>query len=286
MSDEITRADEPTPPVVETDPHVALAKYMASPGYAMYLRLVLAIMSSIPWVGSLIGASAALSAEKEQGRVNSLLYQWLEEHEFRYKRLESTVTQMIERIDELGPAAKERVQEEGYLGLVRRGFRVWDEASTDEKRDFVRRTLTHAAGTRICSDDVVRLFLQWIEQYDELHFRVIRVIYKMPGATRADMWAEIHGEDVREDSAEADLFKMIISDLSTGHVIRQERATTAGGQFLARAPVRRQRRSRVLTSAFDDEKPYELTEIGGQFVHYALDEVIPRLAASDSKSGV
>jgi hypothetical protein len=125
---------------------------------------------------------------------------------------------------------------------------------------------------------VVRLFLQWIAQYDELHIRAIRVIYKAPGVTRADIWAELHGDNVRENSAEADLFKLIMRDLSTGSVIRQHRDTTHDGRFLAQPRSRtRQPRSPVLASTFDDDKPYELTELGSQFVHYALNEIVPRL---------
>jgi hypothetical protein len=40
----------------------------------------------------------------------------------------------------------------------------------------------------------------------------------------------------------------------------------------------------VLGSAFDDDKPYELTELGDQFVRYALDEAIPRLTAHGAGS--
>jgi hypothetical protein len=47
---------------------------------------------------------------------------------------------------------------------------------------------------------------------------------------------------------------------------------------IAKTPSRaRQHRSPVLASAFDDDKPYVLTELGSQFVHYVLNEVVPRL---------
>lgn len=185
---------------------------------------------------------------------------------------------MVGRMEEIGQQVDERVQDERFLGLVRHGFRVWDEAGTEEKRDFVRRTLTNAAGTKLCSDDVVRMFLQWIEQYNELHFRVMRIVFNAPGSTRADIWVELHGGTVREDSAEADLFKLMIHDLSLGHVIRQERDTTADGRFLSpQRTGRRATKSPVLKSAFDDGKAYELTELGSQFVHYAMNEVVPRL---------
>jgi hypothetical protein len=280
MSDDLARVSV-VPVPSEPDPQVELAKYLSGPGYEKYGRFVFAVMSSIPWIGSVMAAAATLHAEQEQGRVNLLMYRWLEEHQHAYKRLEATVAEMVCRVEQLGSTAQERLQEEPYLGLVRRGFKVWDESATDEKRAYVRRTLINAAGTRMCSDDVVRLFLQWIEQYDELHFRVIRVVYRTPGSSRADMWDEVHGTPVRDNSAEADLFKMIIRDLSTGSVMRQHRETTHDGRFLSRAPQRRQRRSEVLASPFDDDKPYELTELGSQFVHYALEEAAPRFG-SDS----
>jgi hypothetical protein len=34
-----------------------------------------------------------------------------------------------------------------------------------------------------------------------------------------------------------------------------------------------------MTSAFDDDKQYELTELGKQFVHYTMNEIVPRIAA-------
>jgi hypothetical protein len=276
MVDELTKtADEA---VQEHDPQVLLARYLSGPNYEKYARFIFAILGAIPWVGSIFAASAAIHAEKEQGTVNLLVYRWLEEHEHAYRRLEKTIHKIVERIEQIGPAAQQRLDDDKFLGLVRRAFQVWDEATSEEKREYVRRTVTNAAATKLCSDDLVRLFLQWIAQYDEVHFRVIKAIYGAPGSTRADVWDEVHGEEVRENSAEADLFKLIIRDLSTGSVIRQHRDTTHDGQFLAPKRARtRQGRSAVMASAFDDDKPYELTELGGQFVHYVLNEVVPRL---------
>ena len=265
------------------DPQTALAVYAANPGYAKYARFVLAAFSAIPWVGSVLAAAVALHAENEQGRVNQWTIKWLEDLEASKKRLESTVASMIGRMEELGTQVDERLSDESYLGLVRHGFRVWDDATTDEKRGFVRKTLTNAAGTKLCSDDIIRMFLQWIEQYNELHFRVIRIVYKNPYSTRGDIWAELYeGEPVREDSAEADLFKLIVADLSFGHVIRQHRPTTADGRFLA-APrsSSRGRRSPTMKSAFDDDKPYVMTELGNQFVHYAMEELAQQLSPGE-----
>lgn len=269
-----------------SSPHVELATILSSPGYQKYGRFVFAIMGSIPWVGSLMAAAAALHAEAEQARTNELMYRWVEEHEHTLKELQDTVERMVSRLEQIGPNVEERIQDEGYLGLVRYGFRIWDESHSKEKREYVRHTLTNAAGTKLCSDDVIRLFLQWLQQYSEIHFRLIRILYKNPGATRADLWWELHGEDVRENSADADLFKLLIRDLSTGSVLRQSRETTSDGRFVSRAGQRKGRgRSPVLESAFEDSKPYELTELGSQFVHYAMNDVVPRISGTESVQG-
>ena len=189
---------------------------------------------------------------------------------------------MATRLEQLGPQVEERLQDESYLGLVKFGFRVWDEGGTRSTRDRVRQTLTNATGTRICSDDVVRLFLLWLRLYDDLHMRVVRVIHHNPGATRAFIWEQIHGEEVREDSAEADLFKLMIRDLSTGGVIRQHRETTSDGRFLAKRVTTRKAKSFTLESAFEDNKPYELTQLGTEFVHYAMTELVPRIGMGNN----
>jgi len=34
-----------------------------------------------------------------------------------------------------------------------------------------------------------------------------------------------------------------------------------------------------MKSAFDDEEPYVLTELGSQFVHYTMNEVVKRISS-------
>jgi hypothetical protein len=123
------------------------------------------------------------------------------------------------------------------------------------------------------------LFITWLDQYHEAHFMVIREIYKHPGITRYDIWDQVFGVFPRDDSAEADLYRLLISDLSIGRVIRQSRATNAAGQFLRRKAYRQPGgASPTLETAFEATKPYELTELGKQFVHYTMNEVVGRLS--------
>ena len=139
--------------------------------------------------------------------------------------------------------------------------------------------ITNAAGTRIVSDDIVRLFLDWIDAYHEAHFAVIREIHKNQGPTRYDIWVAVYGEPVpRDGSAEADLYRMLIRDLSIGGVIRQPRESDYRGRFMKKTrPPRRTAASTTMESAFEDSKQYVLTELGSQFVHYTMTELVARL---------
>ncbi len=245
-----------------------------------YHRFLMAALGSVPWVGGFIAAAAALSGEADQQKVNELQQEWLEEHRQKLGELARTLIEIVDRLESLGDDIRQRIESEEYLSLVRRAFRTWDQADTEEKRRLIKNLLMNAGGTALCPDDLVRLFIQWIDYYHEAHFAVIRTIFKAPGSTRAGTWSDLHAEEVREDSAEADLFKLLVRDLSTGGVIRQHRDTTADGQYLRKQPTRRPKgfgASRVMKSAFDDSEQYELTELGRQFVHYTMNEVVPRI---------
>lgn len=71
---------------------------------------------------------------------------------------------------------------------------------------------------------------------------------------------------------EADLFKMLIRDLSTGGVIRQYRPTDYYGNFVKQKRTKAPS-SGTLKSAFDDQEQYVLTSLGQNFVHYTMNEL-------------
>jgi hypothetical protein len=238
----------------------------------------LAALGSIPWVGGFISAAASMKTEESTLKTDSLQTRWLEEHETKMQILGETLTEISESFERLGESVDERIQSEEYLDLVRKSFRTWDAADTGEKRKYIANLISNASSTQICSDDVVRLFIDWLAGYHESHFAVIREIYKTPGVTRHDIWSAINGVVPREDSAEADLYKLLIRDLSTGGVIRQARDTTHDGQFLKRKPAPKRSSSRTTESAFESSKPYMLTELGKQFVHYTMNDVVTRIS--------
>lgn len=265
-----------------------LAKTEPSRRRRIIEKFILAALGSIPWVGGFLSAAYDYKAEEGTLRQDSLQTQWLEEHQGKIAALRETLEEIEKRFEALGATIEERIQSQDYLGLVRKAFRAWDEADTQEKRRYIANLVTNAAGTRVCSDDVVRLFIDWLELYHEAHFAVIREIFQYPGSSRFDIWSAIYGDIPREDSAEADLYKLLIRDLSTGGVIRQERDTNSVGQFMRKRPQKtgtRRTAPTTMESAFEGTKPYVLTEMGKQFVHYTMNEVVTRVESDGNGPG-
>jgi hypothetical protein len=273
---EITRSDA----IIETI-RAELASAEPSRKKRILEAIALAALGSIPWVGGVLAATATFKFDEAGVRQDNLRNQWLEEHHQKLGLLRGTLSEVFKRIQGLGEEINDRLESQEYLGLIRKAFREWDQADTEEKQRLIVQLVTNAAGVRICSDDILRLFLDWIEVYHEAHFAVIREVHKNEGPTRYDIWTAVYGKDIpRDDSAEADLYKMLIRDLSTGGVIRQARETDSSGRFRKKtSPPRRLTSTGVMESAFEDTKQYVLTELGKQFVHYTMNELVTRLEA-------
>jgi hypothetical protein len=242
-------------------------------------RFALACLGGIPVVGGVFGAGAGAWCEAEQERFKRLLAAWLRLQEDEIREIGRTLFEVMARIDLSDERVREHVESPEFLSLVKKCFRDWSAAESEEKRVLVRNLLTNAASpTRLCADDIIRMFVDWIERYSESHFHIIRVVHREAAISRAEMWQDLHGAHVREDSAEADLFKLLVQDLSIGHIIRQHRETDYEGRSLKARPERGRRvYDPLVRSAFDDEKQYELTELGRWFVHYTMNELVPKL---------
>lgn len=238
-------------------------------------RFVVSALSSIPWVGGVIAASSALHGEKEQGKINALQKLWLEEHHKKIEELAFAIHEITERLNKTGAENDDRLSSEEYLSLVRKGFKEWDNAETQEKKQYIQKLITNAGATTLTTDDLVRLFIDWISIYHETHFLVIKEIYKNKGITRGQIWRNLNETQPREDSVEADLFKLLIRDLSMGGIIRQHRQTDYYGNYIKKTT--RSSKSSTLKSAFDNEEQYELTELGSQFVHYTMEDVVTQI---------
>lgn len=245
-------------------------------------RFLLACFSVIPTVGGAIGGIGGVWSEKEQARVNDIFAAWMKLYEDELKEIGKTLFEVIMRLDKDNPEVLQRIESPQYLSLVKKAFRDWSAAESEEKRILIRNLLANAGSVpQLCSDDVIRLFIRWIDIYDEAHFKVIRAVYNNQGLTRRGIWEIIDGKQVREDSADADLFKYLVNDLSQGHIIRQHREVDYYGKFIKQAPAKRGTgNSGAYASAFDNDKQYELTELGTQFVHYTMNEIVPKITST------
>lgn len=74
---------------------------------------------------------------------------------------------------------------------------------------------------------------------------------------------------------------MLIRDLSTGGVIRQQKVIDFNNK-LKSVTIPGIKERNVKDTAFDDTKPYELTALGKQFVHYTMQDTILKLANNNS----
>ena len=254
-----------------------LSKTKESKRKRIFSKMFAAALGSIPWVGGLLSAIVDLKSGEGQSQKNELFEKWLDEHRDKLKDLAEALNQIMGRLDEFPEEINERLESEEYLQIVRKSFKVWDNADTTEKRDLVRKILTNSGANKLVSDDLIRLFLDWINVYHEVHFSVIKAIYEHPGITRYEIWQELNGTQVRENSLEADLFKLLVRDLSTGGVIRQHRLTDYHGSFMKKSTKKTSSVSNTMKSAFDDQDGYELTELGQQFVHYTMNELVTRI---------
>jgi hypothetical protein len=240
----------------------------------------------IPIFGGFLAAMAAAWGEREQEKTNALLRQWLQMLEDELREKGRTIAELFARLDMQDEETLKRVESDEYQALLKKAFRKWSSIDSEGKRQKIRNILANAAAARIVSDDVVALFIDWMEAYSDFHFEVVGEIYRARQITRGGIWDALGRPRVAENSADADLYKMLIRDLSTGGVIRQHRQTDMSGNFVKKPTghVPKGSASKVMTSAFDRAEPYELTELGSQFVHYAMNELAPRLTFAESGS--
>jgi len=186
---------------------------------------------AVPFAGGLFSAIVGAWSEKEQEKVNRFFQHWLKMLEDEIKEKEATIVEIMGRLDLQDEKIFERIESKEYQSLLKKTFRDWAGTESEEKRKLIRNILSNAAATSLSSDDVIRLYIDWIKDYSELHFQVIGAVYNSSGISRGAIWKKIGKPKVREDSADADLYKLLFRDLSTGSIIRQHRETDYYGNF-------------------------------------------------------
>lgn len=248
----------------------ALSQTQDSKRKRILLKIIDTAAGSLPWIGTILGAISDFKSEEEQIKNNNLYTAWLNEHRIKMTMLEETILNVLKRLNEFSDEINDRLESEEYLLIVRKSFKVWDNVETNEKRELVRKLLINASSNKIVQDDIIRLFLDWIEEYHEVHFSIIKHIRNNDGATRGDVWRALNGAIASEKSTEAGLYQLLFRQLSLGGLIIQKKKSTSiyGGA---------KRQTKKKKSAFDNNDRYELTSLGNTFIHYAMDEVVDKI---------
>lgn len=264
MSDNSTN-----PPVIQNDIENALHSG-AGPQIARYALAFLGGFTKNPFALEATTGRTGEWTETDQAKVTDLFQSWLKLQEAEITQIGITLYNIISRLDTENEKIKERIESQAYLQLIKRAFRDWSAGESEEKRILVTNLLVNAATSHLCSDDVVRLFLKWIDDYSAGHFAVFKEISKHSGITRKQIWSTLHGSTVTEDSGETELYKAYVSDLTMGHLIRQHRLKDYYGNYIQERRKKPAPGQKISNSAFDDERQYELTELGVWFVSYTL----------------
>jgi len=248
------------------------------------IRGGLDLASIIPGVGGVFSAISSAWSEHDQDRANDFFKAWLKMLSDEIKEQEKTFVEILMRLDLQDDKINSRIHSPEYQSLMKKAFRDWAAAESEEKRKLARNILSNAAATQIVTDDVIKMFLDWLRSYSELHFQVISSVYNTSGITRGGIWKKLGKPIVKEDSADADLYKLLIRDLSTGGIIRQHVERDYDGNVILKTPGKQKGSTGQKTpvSAFDDNEPYELTQLGQQFVHYAMTELPLKIEAPES----
>jgi hypothetical protein len=137
-----------------------LARVSTSDRRRIAEAFILAALGSIPWVGGFIGAAATYMAELHETKGDTLHGQWLEEHARKIAMLVRSLQDIERHFESLDGQVDARIQSDGYLALVRRAFRVWDRADSDEKRD-AGGTVIRAGHRQLPLAEILRLIAHW-----------------------------------------------------------------------------------------------------------------------------
>jgi hypothetical protein len=227
--------------------------------------------------GGFIQAGMSVQNDDSQRETNELHSACIKEIADTIDELKETIGQILGSIKASDEEFAAKVEDPHYVGLVRKAFTNWSRGQSQEKREIIRRLLSRAADTQSPDYPLFNLFFDWVNRYNELHFRLIRSLKEQGTATKFQIWEGMGGERVKDDSAEADVFGCLFNDLNLGHIVRKVTARDGATGRKLRASRTQRSSSPLLKSVLDNTAPQELTAVGEKFIHYAMDELIDKL---------
>ena len=140
----------------------------------IFSKIISAALGIIPWVGGYLSAIESYKSGELQVKHNLLYEQWLTVHADKMNTLRKMLSEILKRFEEFSDDINERLESEEYLQIVKKAFRSWDNADTTEKQELIRKLIANAGAHKLVTDDLIRLFIDWLNLYHEIHFAVIR----------------------------------------------------------------------------------------------------------------
>src|SRR5882672_5977503 len=110
----------------------------------------------VPFAGGILSAAAGAWSENEQEKVNKFFKQWIKMLEDEIREKEKTIIEIMARLDMHDENVTKRIESKEYQSLLKKTFREWSGAESEEKRAYIRNILANAAASTMTSDEVVR----------------------------------------------------------------------------------------------------------------------------------
>src|ERR1700690_1083760 len=102
------------------------------------IRAVLnAAGGAIPFVGGVLSAASGAWSEKEQEKINSFFEHWLKMLQEEMAEKAQTILEIMARLDMNDEKTAERVASPEYQALIRKAFRDWAGAESENKRTLI-----------------------------------------------------------------------------------------------------------------------------------------------------
>ena len=110
-----------------------------------------AIGGAVPLAGGVFSAIAGVWSEGEQEKINRFFEYWVRMLQDELREKEETIIEILARLDLQDEEISARVESKEYQSLLKKTFRDWSGAESEEKRVYIRNILSNAAASQVSS---------------------------------------------------------------------------------------------------------------------------------------
>ena len=96
------------------------------------------IGGAVPFAGGLFSAAAGAWSENEQEKVNKFFRHWIKMLEDEIREKERTILEIMSRLDIHDEEIAKRLESREYQSLLKKTFREWSGAESEEKRGYIK----------------------------------------------------------------------------------------------------------------------------------------------------